>query len=314
MKIYHNIGYLSMVECIEGLIMATDGMEMLAINTSFLSIEVTELHRIKIKLLEKVLVLPFIRHGLPKPQFYRPRQPRNATQKGATRFSSKYVIIALVSYIVSWSGGKESCFALYEAIGRGYEISHLVNFISREFHRVSFHGTEPRLIQLQSQALGIPLLQKETTRDGYEQEFKEAVRSLVPGGVEGMVFGDIYVQEHIDWVERVCNDLGIKAVEPLWGRDTEDILSCFIEARFEAVIVGVRADMIDKEWVGRQVDRAFMDYLKKKDIDICGENGEYHTLVTGGPIFNGRIQLVDSRTISRGNHWFLDTIKYELGR
>jgi len=68
-----------------------------------------------------------------------------------------------MSYIASWSGGKDSCFAVHEAIDKGYEISHLVNFISREFHRVSFHGTEARLIQLQSQAMGIPLLQKETT-------------------------------------------------------------------------------------------------------------------------------------------------------
>ena len=118
---------------------------------------------------------------------------------------------------MSWSGGKDSCSALYEARQKGYEISHLVNFISREFRRVSFHGTEARLIQLQSQAIGIPLLQKETTRDGYEQEFKEAIRSLLPKGIKGMVFGDIYLPEHKGWVERVCSEVGIRAIEPLWG-------------------------------------------------------------------------------------------------
>ena len=219
-----------------------------------------------------------------------------------------------MSYLASWSGGKDSCFALYEAMGKGYEISHLVNFISKEFHRVSFHGTEARLIQLQSQAIGIPLLQKETTRDGYEQEFKEAVQGLIPGGVEGMVFGDIYLQEHRDWVERVCRDLGIKAIEPLWGKNTEDILSGFIDKGFEAVIVSAKSDLVDEDWIGRRVDKAFMEYLKKKDIDICGENGEYHTLVTNGPIFNGRIRLIESRVISRDNYWFLDTIRYELSR
>ena len=217
-----------------------------------------------------------------------------------------------MSYIASWSGGKDSCFALYEAVDKGYKISHLVNFISKEFHRVSFHSTEARLIQLQSQALGIPLLQKETTWDGYEQEFKEAVQNLIPSGVEGMVFGDIYLQEHRDWVERVCNYLNIEAVEPLWGKSTEEILSCFIGVGFEAVVVSAKSDLIDKDWVGRRVDKAFMENLKKKDIDICGENGEYHTLVTNGPIFNGRIQLIESRVISRDNYWLLDTIKYEL--
>ena len=91
--------------------------------------------------------------------------------KIAFRATGKSTIIKLkwnlvnnsMSYIASWSGGKDSCFALYEAMGKGYEVSYLVNFISEEFHRVSFHGTEARLIQLQSQAMGIPLLQKETT-------------------------------------------------------------------------------------------------------------------------------------------------------
>ncbi len=217
-----------------------------------------------------------------------------------------------MSYVASWSGGKDSCFALYEAVDKGYKISHLVNFISKEFHRVSFHGTEARLIQLQSQAIGIPLLQKETTWDGYEQEFKEAVRGLIPCGVTGMVFGDIYLQEHKDWVERVCNDLDIEAVEPLWGKSTEEILSGFIEKGFEAVIVSAKSDLIDEDWIGRRVDKAFVEYLKRKNIDICGENGEYHTLVTNGPIFNRRIQLIESKVISRNNYWFLDTIRYEL--
>ena len=217
-----------------------------------------------------------------------------------------------VTYIVSWSGGKDSCFAAYEAIDRGYEISHLVNFISGDFHRVSFHGTEARLIQLQSEAIGIPLLQKETTWDGYEQEFKEAVRSLIPTGVEGMVFGDIYLQEHKDWVERVCGDLGIQAIEPLWGKSTEELMSNFIDNGFEAVIVSAKSELIDAYWIGRRADKAFMEYLKRRNIDICGENGEYHTLVTNGPFFNRQIRLIESKTITRDNYWFLDTIKYEL--
>ena len=217
-----------------------------------------------------------------------------------------------MSYIASWSGGKDSCFALYEAIRKGYQISHLVNFISKEFHRVSFHGIEARLIQLQSHALRVPVLQKETTWDGYEQEFKEAVRSLVSGGVEGMVFGDIHLQEHKDWTERVCHDLGIKAIEPLWGKKLEDILDDFIDEGFEAVIVSAQSDLVDKEWVGRRLDRVFIEYVRSKGIDICGENGEYHTVVTNGPIFQGRIRLIESKVISRNNYWFLDTIRYDL--
>ena len=219
-----------------------------------------------------------------------------------------------MSYIMSWSGGKDSCFACHEAMCQGYKVSHLVNFISKEFQRVSFHGTEAKLIQLQSQAMVIPLLQKETTWDGYEQEFKEAVRSLIPSGMKGMIFGDIYLQEHKDWVERVCGDLGIEAVEPLWMKNLEEVLSGFIDAGFQAVIVSAKSQLIERDWIGHLVDRDFMMYLKERNIAVCGENGEYHTLVIDGPIFKKRIQLIQSKTIARDNHWFLDTIKYQLSQ
>jgi uncharacterized protein (TIGR00290 family) len=217
-----------------------------------------------------------------------------------------------MSYISSWSGGKDSCFACYLALNEGYEISHLANFISQEFKRVSFHGTESRLIQMQSQSLGIPVFQKETTPDGYEREFKEAVRSLLPNGIKGMIFGDIYLDEHREWVEKVCGELGIEAVEPLWGKSTESILTGFIDAGFEAIIVSAQARLIDEEWIGRRVDRDFMDYLKAKNVDLCGENGEYHTLVVNGPLFKRSIEVTEGVTIKRDNYWLLDTVKYRL--
>ena len=217
-----------------------------------------------------------------------------------------------VGYISSWSGGKDSCYACCLALREGFKISHLVNFVSKEYNRVSFHGTEARLIQLQSQSIGIPLLQKETTWNGYEQEFREAVQSLFPNSIKGMVFGDIYLQEHKDWVERVCVDLRIEAVEPLWNKNPEKIFTDFIDAGFEAIIVSAQSELIDEDWIGQRVDRQFMEYLKSKNIDICGENGEYHTLVVDGPIFNRRIEIMESRTINRDNYWFLDTCEYRL--
>jgi len=217
-----------------------------------------------------------------------------------------------MSYISSWSGGKDSCFACYQAIGEGYNVSHLLNFISKEYQRVSFHGTEAKLIQLQAEAIGIPLLQKETTWNGYEQEFKDAVKSLIPDGVTGMVFGDIYLQEHKDWVERVCRELGIEAIEPLWGQDPERVLLEFIDAGFEAVIVSAKSDLFDDKWIGQKVDREFLSRLKDNNIDLCGENGEYHTFVTDGPMFNKRIEITKSQPITRDDHWFLDTLEYSL--
>ena len=210
-----------------------------------------------------------------------------------------------MSYIASWSGGKDSCFACYKAIRDGYDISYIVNFISKEYKRVSFHGTEAKLIQLQSEAIHIPLLQKETTWNGYENEFKEAVKSLIPDGVQGMIFGDIYLQEHKDWVERVCRELGIEAVEPLWKKVPEEIILEFIDAGFEAIIVSAKADLFGKEWIGKRVDREFLRYLKDNNIDACGENGEYHTFVTDGPMFRKKIKIDMNMPIMRDGYWFL---------
>ena len=217
-----------------------------------------------------------------------------------------------MGYIASWSGGKDGCFACYEAICKDYDISYLVNFISQEYKRVSFHGTEAKLITLQAEAIDIPLLQKETTRNGYEQEFKDAIRSLTPNGINGMVFGDIYLQEHKDWVERVCRGLGIEAIEPLWGKEPEKTLLDFIDRGFEAIIVSAKSNLFNEEWIGRKADREFLRYLKENNIDVCGENCEYHTFVTGGPLFKKKIKIDKSRSIMRDGYWFLDTLEYSL--
>ena len=167
---------------------------------------------------------------------------------------------------------------------------------------------------MQAEAIGIPLLQKETTWNGYEQEFKNAVRSLIPDGVKGMVFGDIYLQEHKDWVERVCGELGIEVIEPLWGQEPEKILLEFIDTGFEAMIVSAKADLFDEGWIGQKVDREFLRYLQDRNIDVCGENGEYHTLVTYAPMFKGKIEITRSRPIVRDDYRFLDTLKYSFSR
>lgn len=209
-------------------------------------------------------------------------------------------------YIASWSGGKDSCFACYKALKSGYKIIFLVNFISKASKRVSFHGIESELIKTQSNLLGIPLHQKETTPGNYEYEFKDAVKSLEHYGIKGMVFGDIYLEEHRQWVQRVCNELVIEAIEPLWGRNTEELMQDFISNGFQAVVISGQEKFIDKEWIGRTVNKDFLEYLKTTDADICGEKGEYHTFVVSGPLFKGRIEITEKDLIRRNGYWFLD--------
>ena len=214
--------------------------------------------------------------------------------------------------ISSWSGGKDSCFACYLALAQGYKVTHLVNFISREFRRVSFHGTRARLIHRQAELVGIPLAQYAIPPDMalYEQTFKKAVSALRRRGAEAMVFGDIYLQEHRDWVERVCAEVGLTPVLPLWNRETEGLMKEFIGAGFEAAVISAKADIFGEEWLGRRIDRSFLTDVKHlaqtKDVDICGEKGEYHTVVLDGPLFGKRIQPTYGERVQRDGYWFLD--------
>ena len=219
--------------------------------------------------------------------------------------------------ISSWSGGKDSCLACHKAIKLGYQVKYLLNFISKEYKRCCFHGIEAKLLGLQAEAIGIPLVQKEVDSDmqAYEKEFKEAVEELKSKGIKGMVFGDVYLEEHEQWVQRVCKDLGIQPINPLWDRPPDTIVKEFTDLGFKAIIVSAKADLFGKEFLGKPIDEAFLEELKQKNICPCGENGEFHTFVIDGPIFKRKIKITKSQPILKQGfwkHWVLDIKEFAL--
>ena len=217
--------------------------------------------------------------------------------------------------ISSWSGGKDSCLACYKAMQQGYDVKLLLNFISRESKRGCFHGIEGRLLKFQADLIGIPLAQKEVSPDmqKYEEEFKAAVSELRGEDIGSMVFGDIYLLEHESWIKRVCKDLNINALEPLWNNSPESIIDEFLKVGFKAIIVSCKADVMGKEFLGRYIDKELVEELKKRDICPCGENGEFHTLVVDGPIFKRPLEILEAEPIIKEGfwkHWFLDIREY----
>jgi len=221
-----------------------------------------------------------------------------------------------VRVVASWSGGKESCFACYKAISEGFEICYLMNFISKDGRCMS-HGCDSKLILAQSEAIGIPMVQRETTWETYEREFKSVIRELKQSGVEGAVFGDICnIAGHEGWIDRVCSELGIKPIKPLWDSDPEQLLTDFIDEGFEALIVMVKADLLGEEWLGRKIDEPFMRDLwklkEKVNIHPCGELGEYHTFVYNGPLFRKRLKILNVNKKLTEGCWFLDIKSYDI--
>jgi diphthine-ammonia ligase len=221
-----------------------------------------------------------------------------------------------MNIISSWSGGKDSVLACYRAMNEGHQVGRLLNLISAEEKRCCFHGTDARLLGDQARCVGIPLVQREMGEEmgAYERDFKEAVRELRSGGMEGMVFGDIYLDEHRDWVERVCGDIGIVPLEPLWNNDPRRVIEEFLDEGFRAVIVSCKEEL-GRDFVGREVDRESLARLEQFGMCPCGENGEYHTVVTDGPIFKKRIRITGAAPILKEGfwrHWSLDIKEYVL--
>jgi len=218
--------------------------------------------------------------------------------------------------VASWSGGKESCFACHKAMLNGFDVSHLLNFVSKDGRCMS-HVLDSSLIAAQSQAIGIPIVQRKVTWETYEKEFKSVIRELKQSGVEGVVFGDICnITGHEGWIDRVCSELDIKPIKPLWGSDQEQLLIDSVDEGFKALIVMVKADLLGKEWLGRKIDEAFIKDLEKlkekSDIHLCGELGEYHTFAYDGPLFKKRLKLLDFKKKMTEGRWFLDIRSYDI--
>lgn len=216
----------------------------------------------------------------------------------------------------SWSGGKDCCLACYRAKVGGLNVRYLANTVSEDGERSCSHGISSKVIQWQSQAIGIPLVQQRTTRGTYEAVFIKMLSAFKQEGIEGGVFGDIDFNAHREWIERVCQKAEITPHLPLWEQNQNKILMDFINLGFEAIVVAAKADLFDEEILGRKIDLDFIKHLDKlretKDITPCGEAGEYHTLVIDGPLFQQRLEILETKKVLREEHWFLEIFNAEL--
>jgi len=220
-----------------------------------------------------------------------------------------------------WSGGKDSCLAYFKSIQAGYKIDCLFNLISSQDHRqVSFHNIPKDLIHLQAEATNLNLFQKEIIPAKinpvkFEKDLKNLLKVLLKKSIEGLVFGYTAPDDKQRLLaKRICSELGLRLIEPLCGKNPKEILKEFIDLGFKALIVRVDSKILDKYWLGRPIDKDFLNYLEKRaesgdSIDFCGDLGEFHTFVIDGPLFKKRIELLETVKVKRGNYWILDIIK-----
>ncbi len=195
------------------------------------------------------------------------------------------------------SGGKDSALALYHVLRSKNEVTCLASVIPLREDSWMFHYPNIRLVDLFSEAVGIPLVKTESS--GIKEEEVEDLKRLIEGlDVEGIVTGAIASTYQKSRVDLVCEQLGLKSIVPLWHRDPLTILKEFVALDFNAIVTGVYAHGFTKEWLGKKIDSDAINELeelgRQYSISLVGEGGEYETLVLDGPIFKKRMNIIDA--------------------
>jgi len=206
----------------------------------------------------------------------------------------------------SWSGGKDSCYALMSAIREGHELKALVNMMNENGKISRSHGLPLSVLRQQADSMGVPLLAVPTSWNDYRKFFIESlikVKELY--GVNAMVFGDIDLQPHRDWEEMVCNEAGLKAYLPLWQQDRRKLVFEMMDSGIEAMIVSCNMQL-GESFLGKIITPEVVDELEKAGVDACGENGEFHTVVLNCALFAKRVKLPAAQKVLHENYWFLN--------
>jgi len=182
----------------------------------------------------------------------------------------------------------------------------LLTMLNEDGEKSRGHGIPAGLIERQALSLGIPLASRATTWQGYRTAFLSILGEFKREGIEVGVFGDIELEEHREWITGACSSIGVGACFPLWGKSRRDLTEELFEAGFKAIVVAVREDALDKSYLGRDIDKVLLQEFADLGIDAFGEGGEYHTVVTDGPIFLSPLLLEAKGEYFRDGHWILD--------
>jgi uncharacterized protein (TIGR00290 family) len=217
--------------------------------------------------------------------------------------------------ILSWSGGKDCALACYLIGDSGdYEIAALLTTITEAYDRVSMHGVRRILIEQQAESLGLALktvfIPTESTNQEYEQRMGEALLRYKEQDVASVAFGDVFLEDLRRYREGNLARAGMKAVFPLWGRETAELIGEFIDMGFEAIITCVDSRVLDPSFLGKRLDRDLLSRFPS-GVDPCGENGEFHSFVFNGPIFSRKVNVSVGEVVLRDSFYFCDLLPEE---
>ena len=209
-------------------------------------------------------------------------------------------------FCLAWSGGKDCCLALHRTASTGAIPARLLTMLTEEGDRTRSHGLRKEIVEEQARALGLPLRCAAASWERYEEAFIGLLREAAQEGIRDVVFGDIDIPRHRQWEERVARIAGMSAHLPLWKQDRQCLLEEAWELGIRARIVVVRDKVLGRRFLGRDLDPATVHELAEEGVDLCGENGEFHTVVIDGPDFAHPLTISLGRRVLKGGCWAQD--------
>lgn len=212
-------------------------------------------------------------------------------------------MIERVKTYMNWSGGKDSSLCLWKVIkDEVFAVDALLTSMNAAHDRISMHGVRRDLLMEQAASIGLELhtieLPEMPGMVEYENEMLAKVNSLKEEGFKASVFGDIFLEDLKNYRVQKLSQVGIDCIFPLWMVPTDKLMEEFLSAGFKCIVVCVNEEYLDKSFCGRVIDDSFIRDLPAH-VDICGENGEYHTFVFDGPIFNYPINFKKGEIVRR---------------
>ena len=197
--------------------------------------------------------------------------------------------------LFNWSSGKDSSLALYKLLqNKEYQIDYLFTSVSEKYNRISMQGVRKELLLQQTESIGIPLkilsLPEMPSMESYNEAMRNTLLPIVEEGFTHSAFGDIFLEDLKKYREEKLAEVGLKGIFPLWKIDTKELITEFLDLGFKTIVTCVNSEFLDKSFVGRVIDKQFIKDLPE-NVDVCGENGEFHTFTFDGPFFKNPIEF-----------------------
>jgi uncharacterized protein (TIGR00290 family) len=209
-------------------------------------------------------------------------------------------------FFCSWSGGKDSCYAFMQA-AKSMAPVVLLNMMNENGRVSRSHAIPKNILERQAEMLNLPIVTEPASWEEYESIFIQTLGEIKREfHINAGVFGDIDLQPHRDWEEKVCKAVGVEAILPLWQQDRRELVYAMIDAGIEAYIVSCNETMGER-FLGKKITKSLVEELETLGVDACGENGEYHTLVVNCAMFAKPLSVEFGVKTRHKKYWFIET-------